>query len=161
MTLSRYDAHQPRRMSRRILRGFTPASFTAVRKRAGMSVSDLARISGVAVSTIHNWEAGKRSPQIDILAAAMNTLGADIDTVVLIPPDERYPGDWRVMKGLTQPQLAAAAHLPTVTVQRIERADKTLTDANAATLAALLGVTVDTYRQAYERARTRPAGTPS
>lgn len=64
MTLSSDDTDQHRRrMSRRILRGFSRAAFVEVRKRAEMSVSDLARTSGVAISTIHNWEAGNRSPR--------------------------------------------------------------------------------------------------
>lgn len=162
MTLSSDDAHQPhRRMSRRILRGFDAAAFATARKRAGMSVSDLGRLSGVAVSTIHSWEAGTRSPQIDILAAAMTTIGEPIESVVNVAHDDRYPGDWRVMKGMTQPQLAVAASLPTVIVQRIERGDYPLSEDNANALAQVLDVTIDTYRQAYERARTRPAGTPS
>lgn len=162
MTLSSDDTDQHRRrMSRRILRGFSRAAFVEVRKRAEMSVSDLARTSGVAISTIHNWEAGNRSPQIDILAAVMNTLGAPIEAVVQVPPDDRYPGDWRVMKGMTQPQLAAAARLPTVTIQRLERGEHPLSPENADVLAALLDVSADTYREAYERARTRPVGTPA
>ncbi|EUA09669.1 helix-turn-helix family protein [Mycobacterium xenopi 4042] len=84
-------------------------------------MSDLARMADVAVSTIHHWEAGTRSPQIDILANVMKVLHAPIESVVLIPTDHRYPSDWRAIKGLTQPQLAAAAHMPTATIQRIER----------------------------------------
>lgn len=68
----------------------------------------------------------------------MNTLGAPIEAVVQVPPDDRYPGDWRVMKGMTQPQLAAAARLPTVTIQRLERGEHPLSPENADVLAALL-----------------------
>ncbi|HZE16419.1 MAG TPA: helix-turn-helix transcriptional regulator [Mycobacterium sp.] len=50
-------------MSRRVLRGCSAQEFTAIRTRAGLSVSDLDRIADVAVSTIHHWEAGTRSPQ--------------------------------------------------------------------------------------------------
>ena len=60
--------------------------------------------------------------------------------MVTVAPDERYPGDWRVIKGLTQPELAAAAKIATTTLRGIERADISLTDANAATLASLLGI---------------------
>jgi transcriptional regulator with XRE-family HTH domain len=79
---------------------------------------------------------------------------------VRIDVAERYPGDWRVMQGLTQLQLAAAAGLSTAMVQRIERGEYPLSDANATTLAGLLGITAQAYRQAYQRARQRPAGTP-
>ncbi|WP_236724308.1 helix-turn-helix transcriptional regulator [Mycobacterium avium] len=149
-----------RRMSRRVLRGFSPQEFATARIRAGLSVSDLARIANVAVSTIHHWEAGTRSPQIDILANVMTVLHAPIESVVLIPTNHRYPSDWRAMKGLTQPQLAAAAHMPTATIQRIERADYPLSDKNAQTIANVLSISVEEYKAAYQRARKRPAGTP-
>lgn len=146
------------RMSRRVLRGFSPQEFAAIRTRAGLSVSDLARIADVAVSTIHHWEAGTRSPQVDILASVMKVFDAPIEAVVLIPADDRYPGDWRVMKGLTQPQLARAAGVTTVTIQRIERADYPLSDKNAENIAAVLDISTHEYRAAYQRARDRPAG---
>ena len=162
MSLSTYDADPHRvHMSRRVLRGFSPREFAAIRARAGLSVSDLSRLAGVAVSTIHHWEAGTRSPQIDILAGVMSVLDAAIEAVVLIDPGERYPGDWRTLRGLTQPQLAAAASLPTATIQRIERADYPLSEKNAEIIANVLDITSDEYRAAYERARTRPAGAPS
>lgn len=157
MSLSSYAE---RAMSRRVLRGFSREHFAATRARAGLSVSDLARRASVAVSTIHHWEAGTRTPQIDILAAVMTVLGAPIASVVLVDADQRYPSDLRVVRGLTQPQLAAAAGLTTAAVARIERADAPLSDTNAALIARVVGVDVHQYRAAYQRARTRPAGTP-
>lgn len=160
MSLSGYERHQRgRRVSRRVLRGFDPAAFATLRRDAGLSVSDLARLSGHSLSTIHHWEAGRRTPQVDILAAVMAIIGVPIEAVVRIASDERYPGDWRVLTGLTQPQLAAKAQLPTATVQRIERGEYPLSDANADKLAELLGITSPTYRQAYLRVRQRPPGT--
>jgi transposase-like protein len=38
-----------------VLRGFDPQAFTDTRVRRGLSVSDLARLSDVMTSTIHNW----------------------------------------------------------------------------------------------------------
>jgi transcriptional regulator with XRE-family HTH domain len=149
-----------RRMSRRVLRGCSAQEFTAIRTRAGPSVSDLARIADVAVSTIHHWEAGTRSPPVDILASVMEVLDAPIEAVVLIAADHCYPGDWRLMKGLTQPQLAAAAHMPTVPIQRIERVDCPLSGKNAETVANARGSTAEEYRAAHQRARKRSAGMP-
>lgn len=150
-----------RRMTRRVLHGFDRHAFTALRQSRGISVSDLARLSGASLSTIHHWEAGTRTPQVDILAAVMAVLKAPIEAVVLIAPDHRYPGDWRVMSGLTQPQLAASAHIATAILQRIERGEYPLSDKNAEALAAVLGIATDEYRAAYQRARQRPAGSPS
>lgn len=128
-------------------------------RRRGLSVSDLTRLADIGQSTIHAWEAGKATPQIDLLARAMSVLDAPIEQVVIIDADQRYPGDWRVLNGLTQPELAAGAKIATTTLRGIERADIALTDAHAATLAGLLGIAVDEYRAAYQRARNRPAGT--
>lgn len=162
MSLSSDDSYRDdRRMTRRVLRGFSPQAFGDVRTRQHVSVSDLARLSGVAFSTIHHWEAGRRTPQIDVLAKIMEVLKTPIDAVVLISPEDRYPSDWRVMHGITQPQLAAQARLSTVIVQRIEKGEYPLSDRNAETLAGLLGISVEEYRAAYLRARTRPAGQPA
>lgn len=146
-------------MSRRVLRGFSPDRFGAARRRSGLSVQDVGRLAGVGTSTVHGWEAGRATPLIDLLARVMQILETPISEVVVVAPDERYPGDWRVMKGLSQPQLAAAARIATSTLAGIERADLALTDANAATLARLLGISVDQYRAAHQRARKRPPGT--
>ncbi|MBI3216985.1 MAG: transcriptional regulator [Mycobacterium sp.] len=148
-------------MTRRVLRGFDASAFAELRHRAGISVSDLARLSGASLSTIHHWEAGRRTPQVDILAAVMAVLNAPIESVVLIAAQERYPGDWRVLRGMTQPQLGAAAHIATSIVQRIERGEHPLSDSNAEVLSGVLGIPAGTYREAYQRARDRPAGAPS
>lgn len=161
MTLSGDDRHRDSpHVTRRVLRGFDAAAFSTLRRQAGMSVSDLARLSGASLSTIHHWEAGRRTPQVDVLATVMKVIGAPIEAVVSIDVNDRFPGDWRVMQGLTQPQLAAAAGMSTAMVQRIERGEYPLSDGNATILAGLLGITAQTYRQAYRRARERPAGTP-
>ncbi|WP_454561771.1 helix-turn-helix transcriptional regulator [Mycobacterium haemophilum] len=147
-------------MTRRVLRGFSPSQFARARNRHRLSVSDLARLADVGLSTVKAWEAGRRTPQVDLLARVMGVLQTPIEDVVAIRPEERYPGDWRVIRGFTQPQLAAAAKIATTTLREIERADVALSEANAITLAGLLGITVEAYRAAYQRARNRPPGTP-
>jgi transcriptional regulator with XRE-family HTH domain len=146
-------------MTRRVLRGFSPEAFAAARADRNISVADLARMAEVTQATIHNWASGKVTPQVDLLARVMNYLDVPIEQVVLIAADERYPGDWRVIRGMMQPELAAAAGIATSTLKGIERADAALTDANAATLARLLGISANDYRAAYQRARRRPPGT--
>lgn len=148
------------RVSRRIMRGFSAERFKALRTSA-MSLSDLVRLSGVTASTIYAWEAGTTSPQIDKLADAMKALGKPIEDVVNVPIEERYPGDWRVLCGLTQPQLAAAATISTSNLQRIESGERAPTDEQAATLSRLLGTDAEQYRAAWQRARQRPPGTPA
>lgn len=159
MTLSDYDPRRNPRMTRRVLRGFDPHAFAAARRQRDLSVPDLARLADVGQSTIHAWEAGRGTPQVDLLARVMRILDTPIEQVVTIPSGERYPGDWRVINGLTQPELAAAVKIATTTLRGIERADIRLTDDNAEKLARHLGISVAVYRAAYQRARQRPAGT--
>ncbi|SKQ83734.1 putative transcriptional regulator [Mycobacteroides abscessus subsp. massiliense] len=147
-------------VSRRILRGFDPARFTALRK-SQMTVSDLARLCGVAGTTIYGWESGGASPQVDKLAAAMRVLGRSIEAVVPIPREHRFPSDWRVLGGFTQPQLAAIAGMPTTTLQKIERGESIVTDERASVLGKILDITGDEYLAAWRRVRERPAGTPA
>lgn len=159
MNLSSYEQSRRHRMTRRVLRGFDAQAFAAARRRKDISVSDLSRLADVSQAAIFNWEAGKSTPLVDLLARVMRILDAPIEQVITIPAGDRYPGDWRVIKGLTQPELAAAAKIATTTLRGIERADIGLSDANAEKLAALLGIDVGKYHAAYQRARQRPAGT--
>lgn len=199
VTLFSYDADPGRRVTRRLMRGFSPANLKAIREAAQISAGDLARVAEVSTSVIHHWEGGRRSPQVDKLDQVMKTLATRIDAivpaseaarcpvdwvtmsvlspaeiagvlhslespieaVVPIPRDERFPGDWRVMRGMIQPQLAAAANIPTSTLKTIERAEMALSDKNAIALADALRLSADDYRAAYVRARQRPAGTPA
>lgn len=160
MNLFDYEPRRSPRMTRRVLRGFDAQGFSEARRSKNISVSDLSRLADVSQATVFNWEAGKSTPQVDLLARVMRILDAPIEQVVTIPVDERYPGDWRVLRGLTQPELAAAVKIPTTTLRGIERADAALTDGNAERLSTYLGVSVEEYRAAYQRARQRPAGTP-
>jgi putative transcriptional regulator len=42
---------------------FTPLDVKAIRTRLGKSQSEFARMIGVGVSTLQNWEQGRRRPQ--------------------------------------------------------------------------------------------------
>lgn len=123
-------------------------------------MSELARLTGVPASTIYAWEKGKFTPQIDKLAAVMKVLDSPIEAVVDIPPQDRFPGDWRALSGLTQPQLAAEADVSRSVLQRIESGETPPTDAQAVALSQLLGTDKDEYRAAWLRAKERPPGMP-
>lgn len=154
----RKPGHPPG-MTRRVMRGFNAAEFAQIRQQRGYSVADLARLSSVGLATLHHWEAERVTPQIDRLVRVMAILETPIEEVIDLAPHERYPGDWRVIRGLTQPELAAAAGIATTTLRAIERADVALTDTNAQALGHALDISPAAYRAAYERARTRPPGT--
>jgi putative transcriptional regulator len=44
------------------VREFAPVDVRAVRRRLGKSQSEFARMIGVSVSTLQNWEQGRRRP---------------------------------------------------------------------------------------------------
>lgn len=146
-------------MSRRVIRGFNPETLTRIRTQLGYSRADLARHAGVGTATVQQWESGNRSPQVDKLALVAAALNVSMGELVEIPKGERFPSDWRVLLGLTQPQLGQQTGITTSTIARIERGEVALSDVNAATLSKALGISADVLRASYERARTRPPGT--
>lgn len=123
-------------------------------------MSELSRLSGVPASTIYSWEKRTFTPQVDKLAAVMKVLGNPVESVIAIPAGDRFPGDWRVLRGLTQPQLAAEAEMSASALQRIESGETAPTDAQAAVLSRLLDTDKVEYRAAWLRAKERPPGTP-
>jgi putative transcriptional regulator len=42
---------------------FTPMNVKAIRRRLGKSQSEFARMIGVSVATLQNWEQGRRRPE--------------------------------------------------------------------------------------------------
>ncbi|GAA3129200.1 helix-turn-helix domain-containing protein [Rhodococcus qingshengii] len=148
-------------MSRNVLRGFDKKAFAVARKAAGMSRGDLARLADTTAATIHNWEIGATSPQIDFLARAAKVLNIEIGDVVVTDPEQRYLSDYRCLVGLTQPQLGKVCGLTTTTITRIERGEIALTDKIAAALTAALGISEAQVKRAYLKAKHRPPGTPA
>jgi len=124
-------------------------------------MGELARLSNVGIATIYGWEKGSATPHVDKLAAVMAVLGAPIEDVVRVPVDERYPGDWRALVGLTQPRLAALAGIPTATLKKIERGEVAPSEKTTGVLSRLVNVSAEEYMAAWERVRARPAGGPA
>lgn len=143
------------------MRGFSPAALTQARTRAGLSRQDLARLARTGRATIGKWETGCTSPQIDVLTRVAAALHLPVAHFIDLPAKQRYPADWRVLAGMTQPQLATATDLSTTTIGAIERGEVGLPEPTAIRIANTLSTTSDTYRAAYERARTRPPGAPA
>lgn len=161
MVSSETFANRRRKMSRRILRGFDPQLLATAREATGLSRADLARVAGVGISTIRQWETGLKSPQVDKLALVANAVGVPISALVAVPVEQRFPGDWRVLAGLTQPQLGVLAGLTTSMIGQIERGEGALTESSARKIAQALGISVAELRAAHERAHLREPGTPA
>ncbi len=111
--------------------------------------------------TIRKWELGESSPQVDLLAKVADLLDLAVADLVKVPEEERYPGDWRVLRGMTQPQLGAAAGVTTRIVGSVERGEISLSDNAARRLSAALGISEAELRASYERVRNRPLGAPA
>lgn len=148
-------------VSRRVMRGFSAARFTEARTRADLTRAELGRLSNVTENAIGRWENGTRSPQIDVLARVLEQLGIEVEDVVDIARNDRYPGDWRIIRGLTQPALGRLTGLSTAAIGRIERGEGGLSADVEQSIAAALDITPTELRQAFERARTRAPGAPA
>lgn len=148
-------------VSRRVMRGFQPQALSNARRARGLSQAELARSAGMNPGTIRKWELGESSPQVDLLAKVADLLDLAVADLVKVPEEERYPGDWRVLRGMTQPQLGAAAGVTTRIVGSVERGEISLSDNAARRLSAALGISEAELRASYERVRNRPLGAPA
>lgn len=159
MSSDRTGTSRKAAVSRRIMRGFRPDALAELRRQRGLSQGELARLAGVAPGTVNRWESGLATPQVDLLARVANILEIQIEEVVQIPRDERYPGDWRVIRGMTQPVAASKAGIATQVLGSMERGEISLSDNVAERVSRVLGISVEELREAYLRVRNRPAGT--
>lgn len=54
----------------------------AARKKAGITQAQLAEQSGVATISIHQYEAGKRNPQLEPVLRIASALGVSVDSLI-------------------------------------------------------------------------------
>ncbi|MGD9622326.1 MAG: helix-turn-helix transcriptional regulator [Mycolicibacterium sp.] len=148
-------------MSHRVVRGFQLDHFRELRKAAGMTMTDLARLSQVSPSTISSWERKGKAPDITRLVQVARVLGVDFTELVHVDPSERMVSDWRVRKGYSQIDLAREAGLSTAVVAYFERAQVKWNPGHAEKIAAALDMSVTELEAAWQRARVRPAGSPA
>ena len=146
-------------MSRRILRGFVPGEVANHRQAHGMSRGELARLIGVSTGAVGGWERGETTPQVDTLKSVADLLHVPMEEFIQIPEDERFLGDLRALRGMTQPQLAKILPVSMTTLAQLERGEAKLTDAVAQSIAKALELPVNTVIEAYERVRDRPRNT--
>ncbi|AEF43094.1 helix-turn-helix domain-containing protein [Hoyosella subflava] len=148
-------------MSRRVMRGFRGERLREMREACGISQQDLARMADLSAGLIvGRWENGERSPQVDLLARVARVLNKPIEYFVDISPEERFLGDLRILRGLTQPALAARIGISTGSLAELERGQKRLPPEVAQRLAGVLDFPVEAVIAAHEAVRTRPPGTP-
>lgn len=152
-------------MTRRVTRGFSPAALRRAREEhpnpALRRRAEVARLAGIGVATLQHWESGTKSPTVELLARVADVLGLSVETLVPIPRSQRTLRDWRVLRGLLQPQLAHTAGISNATLGRIEQGETALNSTNAERLAVALDIPIAEVLTCYERVRTRSPGAPA
>lgn len=149
------------RVSRTVLDGFSPAAFAAARDNAGLSVLDLARRVGIGFATIYAWERGDRRPQLPALRKAAAALDASLDSLIIVPPDERKLSYYRNIRGITRSECAALVKMPTSTLAAIETGQyTTISEEAVAKLSAALDISAGEVVAAFERARRQGPSAP-
>lgn len=143
-------------MSRTVTSGFNPTAFRAAREAAGVTRADLARVSDVSVGALHAWETSRSLPQVDTLSRAVAALGLAMRDVIDVQDGEELLSDLRVLKGMTQPELAAEAGLATSTLAGLEQGHLRLRNIHIQGLSRALDLPEDVVASAYARTRSRP-----
>lgn len=168
-------------MARVVQRDFSAREFTALLKDLQVSNADLARRSGVSVSSLGKWQREGRktqtTPQVDVLRTAVSALAAVaqasgraeyagmstealtdqfMERVIAVPADDRELADWRALRGMIQPDLASRIGVSTTTLSTLERGASGLTDEMTERLASELRITPAEVRAAWLRTKQRP-----
>lgn len=127
-----------------------PERLRAARVRAGLTQAELARVIGVAGGErVSRWELGTSTPSTAMRARLAKAL--DIDLEELLP--SQGPADLRRLRaeaGLTVAELAERGGVARGTIKRWEAGAALRVRAPLDTVAAALGVSVDTLRHAIE-----------
>lgn len=149
-------------MGRHAVRGFTGARLTAARAAyrdgRGISQSDLARISGVSVTSINKWENGHSIPQPDLLRRVGEALELPfpMEALIDVPRNDRYLSDWRALFGLLQGELAEMTGVDNAVISAIERGTRPPTEVQRERFAEVYGITPDEVQACNTRAQMRP-----
>lgn len=62
-----------------------------LRRRAGLSQSQLARAADVPIGSLRNWEHGRRTPLLDAAARIAKAIGVSLDELAGIGQSEQAP----------------------------------------------------------------------
>ncbi|MBF6547043.1 helix-turn-helix domain-containing protein [Nocardia brasiliensis] len=154
----RPDDREVPAMNRHIPRGFDADRFDAIRRRESVSIADLARRSGVGVTTVYGWCTGISRPQIHLLHRVAAVLEVGMDEILDLPADTRTLTEYRWLAGLIQSQVAWTLGMRTDAFAQIERGRTRLSEERAQHLAALYRTTADEIHAAWKRAEQSGTG---
>jgi transcriptional regulator with XRE-family HTH domain len=140
-------------VTRRGVAGFDGRRLRHCREQAGLTVSELARHSGVSPQDVSRYESGTMSPGPDRLAALAKGVGAAPLDLVDMEVLGHGLKALRAAAGLTQAALAELAG-PDMTVSRLKSLElgkvRRLTHADTAALANALGTSAEAVRSAHQ-----------
>ncbi|MGW4847433.1 helix-turn-helix domain-containing protein [Nocardia brasiliensis] len=151
----RPDDREVPAMNGHIVRGFDAERFDAIRRRQGFSIADLARHSGVGVTTVYGWCTGISRPQVHLLHRVAAVLGVGMDEILDLPINTRTLAEYRWLAGLIQSHVAWTLGMRTDAFAQIERGRTRLSEERAQHLASLYGTTADAIHAAWQRAEQR------
>ncbi len=138
-------------------RGFDGARMRDRRLKVGLTQRQVAREVDVSESVVAHWERGAQLPTVERVAALARLLGVAVTDLTTGGDDDagsRSLLQLRMGAGLKQDRLAAQAGLTRTKYSSLERGEvATLSPADAARLARVLGVAVDAVRTAHAVAR--------
>jgi transcriptional regulator with XRE-family HTH domain len=106
-----------------------------------------------AARTLSAWETGKSEPTPHKLAAVAAVLRVTVADLTAIPDNDVQLADLRFLQGLKQADVAKALGVPLSAVSRMERAMRTPTDDQLATLALLYDVDRTAIDTVWNRTR--------
>lgn len=130
------------------------AALRRQRDRSGLSVRQLAALSGVGATTINGWEAGRRAPSARLLAAVADALQVTVADLVVVPAGRIVVADLRHRCGLSQRAAADATGMSPSMYEAIESGFRAPDPAQRALLAAHLRVCDTEFTTVWERTRT-------
>lgn len=127
------------------VQAFSPAAFHRQRIRRGLTLRQLALLSGVSAGSISNWEAGKVGPDPRLLAAVVAELDVEIADVVRVRQDRTRLVDVRHRAGLSQQAAADAAGMKRSTFGAIETSVRAASDQQRGAFCRLYDLDSDVF----------------
>ena len=108
-----------------------------IRSASGLTQSQLAELSGVAVISIRQYESGKRQPRVDQLRAIASALGVTVDYLLDIKParavdPDETPEEREKRLGLPKGALSNMQKVEDVEAQNKADMDKAMDALNIA-----------------------------
>ncbi|GAA3762339.1 transcriptional regulator with XRE-family HTH domain [Spinactinospora alkalitolerans] len=137
-------------MARRGVPGFRPRVLRAAREGAGLSVSELARRTGLNHAMVLRYEDGSAAPTPENLVLVAGALDADPRDFL----EEGGLATLRAARGLSQQGVVAALRTPDLTVGAYQALEsgrvRRLRHSDAVELAKVFQVSVETVVKAHE-----------